>query len=420
MKTAFNILIISILYLNVQLASAQDDFIYKRKLHTTPNGQGWNYVTLPDDIYEQADNELADLRIYKFEGENKTEVPYLLLDYSKDDNKYTYSSFKIINATKDDKGYYFTLENKSNTEINSIKLEFENTNFYWYVDLDGSNDQNKWFRVLDDYKIMSIDNDEANYRYQNLSFDDTKYRYYRIFIEKNEKTAEKPALKHAYFYDTSNIKEKDRYKTIKIDNFEVDNDKKTKQTIINFSLKHKIAVHSVIINVKSDKKYNRYADIVTIDTTRVRRRKVESYYHFSSSEISSEKTNELIGYTNYLAKKFSITIENHDDEPLEIESIVVKIIPKSLVFESKGSGEYFLYYGNKELDYPTYDIRAFASEVHKKPKDTIAISEAIVLNEDAIAKKEPIIQNKLWLWVVMGSLIVILGYFSFKMLPKKE
>ena len=52
------------------------------------------------------------------------------------------------------------------------------------------------------------------------------------------------------------------------------------------------------------------------------------------------------------------------------------------------------------------------------------INQLTLGKQKTIAKKEeatqePLFENKLWLWVIMGVIMVIIGWFSYKMLSKK-
>jgi hypothetical protein len=79
---------------------------------------------------------------------------------------------------------------------------------------------------------------------------------------------------------------------------------------------------------------------------------------------------------------------------------------------------YFLTYGNKKATKPTFDIERFVSKV----PETLTV--LTLGNEQKIDKKDttkaPLFKNKIWLWLLMGIIILVLGWFSIKMMNKKS
>lgn len=416
MKRIINIIIISILCLKASLLFSQKDFSYKRKINVEKEGNSWNYFAIPDELYEKSANNLSDLRIYKSDKENITEIPYLIIDNTENKANNSEFSLKIINISRTEAGHFLTLENTSDAEINSIYLRFSQQNFDWKITLQGSHNQSQWFDILNEYRILAIKNQETNYRFEKLIFGDTKYKYYRILVKTNEEVN----LENAFFRHFL-PKNRNNLAKHKVENLVISNDNNRKQTTIHFSLKHKIHVHSIEIQTDKTKNFYRPIHIETLDSLKTNSGKVLRHSYFSSGIITSVEDNEFVNEKeDELVKNFRIKIENRDDKPLDIKSITIKSITKGIVFESEGKGEYFLYYGNDKLRSPRYDLENFKLQISEKQKDTIPISEQITIDENIRASQEPLFKNKVWLWLIMGLLILILGYFSLKMLPKKH
>src|SRR5690606_40823506 len=55
-------------------------------------------------------------------------------------------------------GYFFTFEMPAREPINQLYLQFKEKNFDWKIRLEGSHDQQEWFTIADDYRIVSISN----------------------------------------------------------------------------------------------------------------------------------------------------------------------------------------------------------------------------------------------------------------------
>ena len=121
-----------------------------------------------------------------------------------------------------------------------------------------------------------------------------------------------------------------------------------------------------------------------------------------------------------VAQSYRITIENQDNAPLNIQSIELQSLIHSIYFEATQTSDYFVFYGTKDSKAPKYDLEKFYDKITSEPK-----SEATLSNEILIPKKEemtsnPLFESNYWLWGIMILIIIILGYFSIKMLSKNN
>lgn len=146
----------------------------------------WNKIVLPTDIYGKLAPEFSDLRIFGVtQNKDTIEAPYLLsINQGSTANQDV--SFKILNKSRNESGYFFTFEVPTNSAINEIKLDFVQQNFDWKVRLEGSQDQQEWYNILKDYRILSIKNELTNYQFTKLKFPSSKYRFYRIKVDTKE------------------------------------------------------------------------------------------------------------------------------------------------------------------------------------------------------------------------------------------
>ena len=398
---------------------SQDNFSYKRKIELKKDSLNWNSIEIPDEMYDKVKSDLSDIRIFGFKDNDTIEVPYLISIERESVAKIIHS--KIINQSKTNEGYYFTIENLyPDIDISTIQLYFSNENFDWKVDLQGSHNQNEWFTILEDYRILSIKNNQTDYRFEKLAFGYTNYKYYRVFI----KTKEKPelintVLHHEIFSFNS--------KEYKIEKFFVENDKENKKSIIEFSTKTKAPIYSVKIKV-NDEDFHRPIRIEYLrDSTKTEKGWIKNYGLFYSGTISTyddrfyNQNHPKITLNNQiLAKDFRIIIENQDNQSLEIEFVDLQLLRHSIYFKTKEQADYYLFYGNEKTNTPEYDIEKFRNRIISEPKTNTTLSEEIPIPKKEEIVQKPLFESKLWLWGIMILIIGILGYFSLKMLSKKE
>lgn len=112
------------------------DYNYKRELKGI--SEQWHKIILPDDVFGKTNHNLSDIRIFGMQGRNDTiEAPYLLkADAGEVINREV--EFKVLNTSSKHNGYYFTFEISTDELINQIKLDFQQQNFDWRVQLEGS------------------------------------------------------------------------------------------------------------------------------------------------------------------------------------------------------------------------------------------------------------------------------------------
>ena len=80
---------------------------------------------------------------------------------------------------------------------------------------------------------------------------------------------------------------------------------------------------------------------------------------------------------------------------------------------------YFLVYGNKNAQKPTFDIINFADKIPENLKE-LSIGDEIAIDKKAEIKTKPLFENKYWLWGIMFVIIALLGWFSLKMMKKED
>ena len=136
----------------------------------------------------------------------------------------------------------------------------------------------------------------------------------------------------------------------------------------------------------------------------------------NSSVLSSEE-NDPIGCNNESAKRIKIEIINYDDEPIEISDIKAFSEQCRLVANLPQYDNTYLVYGKKEDHAPTYDL------AHFKEKIPVALTEAAYgqaeVQQKELAQK-PAPENKKWIWIAMGAVIILIGFFALSMVKKEQ
>ena len=415
--------IFSLIFLGISaLGFAQkNDFSFKRAIKPNPATE-WNKIEIPLPMYEKLNQNFSDIRIYQLLGKDSLEVPYLLskTQFASLENETTeYIGFKILNQTKTADGYYFTLESPITADIEEIDLHFSNQNFDWKITLEGSHDQNQWFSILENYRILSIQNSKTDYNFQLLAFEKTNYKFYRIFIPSKET----PILQRASMQEK--FTPKIEFNKLLINNIKQTNSTKDKNSVITFSLPYKIPVYSLILNIDKNDAFSRPIKIKYLtDSIKTEKGWLKNYDTFYSGKITYYGAKDLdFSFPNndvIWAKDFQIIIENQDNAPITVKSVSA-VSPKYFIyFKPKNEENYFLFYGDENSSLPEYDLKLIEDKVFKLSKSDAGLSDEEKLPKKEKPAKEPLFKDKGWLWGVMILIICILGFFSYRMLSTKQ
>lgn len=385
------------------------EYNYKRELKGI-SGE-WHKIILPDEVFGKISQDLSDIRIFGITPSNDTvETPYLLrLTTEKISSKEI--AFKTLNASHNDNGYYFTFEIPTTEPINQIKLDFSQKNFDWRIKLEGSQNQNDWFTVVENYRILSIKNEITDFQFTMLTFPSSMYRFFRLLINSKEK----PELTFASIAQHEITGGILRKYTIK--KFDIAENRETRQTEINIESQMSVPVSHLKIDVKNTFDYYRPVTIKYLtDSIKTEQGWKYNYNTLTSGTLNSIEKNEFT-FRSTTVQKLKIVIHNQDNQSLTIDTVLLKGYQHELVARFTEQATYFLTYGNSTTARPRYDIDRFVEKI-PVTLTTVELGNELNIEKEEIPLTNPLFKNKTWLWAIMSLIIVLLGWFSVKMIRK--
>ena len=411
MKQQTSLLYLLIFSIFSSLAYGQmHEYDYKRELSGIT--ETWHMIVLPNEVFGKTSKHLNDLRIYGVKNNGKIiEAPYLL-QTTRDQNISNKVAFETLNVSENENGYYFTFKIPTSEDVNHINLDFSQENFDWQVSLEGSQDQQQWFTIVEDQRILSIKNEQTDFQFTELDFASAKYQYFRLLV----KSEEQPDLKVASITQKEVVKGKKRNYSLK--RYRIKENKRTQQTEIDVELKLPMRVSEIKLKVSNDFDYYRTMAIKYLTDSL----KTEKGWHYNYRTLTRDNLNSLeentFTFPDVTAQRLKIIIDNNDNQPLNIEEIQVQGPFKEMIARFTEEATYFLTYGNQDAASPYYDIQRFDNKI---PED---LSTLELGNEQTIPKQKskttsPLFENQWWLWVVMALIIGILGWFSLRMMKGK-
>jgi len=407
-KTYNKILINTFIFVSLIFGQI-NNYTYKRQINGVDSN--WHKIILPNDLFEKTEVNFNDLRIIGFTEKGDTiEVPYII---NRTDARINTKEqrFSIINESKNSQGYFYTFEVPKMDYVNQIDLRFSKKNFDWRIRLEGSQNLIDWFDIIENYRLLSINNKDVTFDYSKIVFLKSKYKYYRLFVN----SIENPELVGANIF----INEDEKAKLIdySINSLEVLNNKQKKQTQINIKLNYKVPVSKIKIEIKDKEDYYRP---VTIDYI-IDSIKTEKGWRHNTKKITSGILNSfeknIFSFEPTISNNFTIIINNFDNKSLEIDQVVLQGPIYELIGRFDYKADYYLFYGNKKAIKPNYDLNHFINRIPEELFN-LSLGTEIIIQEEVNEEENPIVENKIWLWLIISSIVLLLGWFSIKMLKK--
>lgn len=395
-------------WMGLSTAFAQlDTYSYKQELKGIT--EQWHSIPLSNSVFDKVNPDMSDVRIYGVTENDTLEAPFVFR-IAKGNLTKKEVDFNLLNTASNTKGHYFTYEIPTTEAINEIYLNFENQNFDWRLQLEGSQDQTEWFTLLEDYRILSIKNNQTDYGFTDVSFPKSKYRYYRLLINSKDK----PELRSASI--RLDDKTDGTYENYPVTYMNIE--QQDKRTIIDIDIKKRVPVSYLQFKVTDDVDYYRpisiqyvYDSIITEKGTKY------SYRNLTSGTLTSVENNSF-NFPTTLAQRFRATIENYDNQPLKIEAAEAKGYEHLLVARFTEPATYYLVYEKAQGQLPQYDISQAVAKIPDSPT-RLTLGDEQRIPKKSVSKMSPLFENKLWLWGSMGVVILVLGWFTLRMIRKE-
>ncbi|MDI6402169.1 hypothetical protein QLX67_09190, partial [Balneolaceae bacterium ANBcel3] len=204
-----------------------------------------------------------------------------------------------------------------------------------------------------------------------------------------------------------------------VSSFSVHQNTTDRQSVVDIELEHAVPVSSLRLHIDDKTDYYRHISIQTLrNRFRTQNGWQQDFVTLKNGVIHSI-TDASFTFKPQQTSVLRVLIHNQDNPPLNVDSVSIAGYTHELIvrFPDQAS-DYFLLYGNKDAPRPMYDLRYFLDSA---PEDLLPVhlSQNVVrLTEAEPSTKKPLINHIAWLWGLLLILMLLLGWFSFRMLGK--
>lgn len=381
--------------------------------HETPDlNPGWHLFQLPADIYQYATPRLSDIRLYK-KGSN-VEAPYFVRSKI-DKTQKTKLASTIINKSTDAQGSYSTIQLSEIEDIQFIHLNLGHKNFDWKIRVQGSQNNEEWYTIIDDHRILSHNTGKIKYNYTDIPLPTSRYRYYRILF----KGVDDLKIASADMYHLVEYPGDYHVHSGTLISTEKNATSQMERHLVEMPILARYDKISLVLS-GADDYYRRLKIEYQSDSTFINGKWLYQYSTLVDGYASSMEPLKYVLNPPKLLRRLRISLYHYDDRPLSLDEVQAYSSKKELVTKISDPGIHTLAYGNPEYQKPRYDITQFESK----------IPSSIVLRSLGNPTYNEVVQDisdhtasstsSTWIWIILGLVILLLGWSTIKMIRHRS
>lgn len=365
---------------------------------------GYYKIKLSPELRALSNSDLSDIRILDYFGK---QVPYYI-EYSqpKTISKTEKIIFKDIKQIKTKKQSQFIISNTFKRQIDYLSLTINNTNVSKQFSIEGSNDNQNWYSVVDKEILSDLYDNSATKIEKTIYLPKTNYAFYKLTI--NDSNSSPIVISEISNYDNSQQNESAK---IQIKDFKLTYLKQGNDNLIEFNSNYKYKIDELTINTKNKELFDRRISILT--ETKIKKRTQSQVVY--ESHITNNNSN-FTGL-NLTESKFKIEILNGDNQPLDIRLIELYQYPIYLIAELDSTQNYTISSGDKSATAPNYDIVNFKDKI---PVDLTVLDIGNITTKIPIGDKISIEKTKRiqkwFMWSCLALGVVVVFYISIYMI----
>lgn len=395
LKRHFKTITIVVASLLTFMQSEAQHFKYEASVQK-PDSNGFYAINITPELSSHVKTDFSDIRI--MDDHNK-QVPFLIRNTSGQQAEPSSTAMPIIQNKITDSGRSeIIIQNTTGTLLSEMTLQIKNADVQRYATLQGSNDEKQWFTILENINFKKAYSGKEDFYLQELNFPANKYAYLKLII-KNGKEAPLQVLSATRHITEKAAPATNTYiATPQLSFIQKDSsDKNTYLTVTNENFYH---IEKVVLAIDAPKYFKRKITISNINTS-------------EDFELSSNTNNSFV-VPAFNTKKFSIKIENEDNPPLVIKSLLTYQSAKQLIAYLDAKKSYSLFMGDPVLQSPSYELQSFKDSIPAQIK-SLAIGEIKSIQQPRAEIKNSFFSNKGVLWITLGITLVILLFFTLKL-----
>jgi hypothetical protein len=375
------------------------------------NEDGLYRIPIPHSVRSYATTNLRDLRVWDAKG---NQVPYFLQPATsyKRTKVSNFTEFSVISSTRiADTSATYIFKNPYDTIEKAVFLIANYQGIKSYR-LEGSNDQNQWFGIVNSGQLHQLNHPTKTSDYKVINFPLCAYQYLKIVFD------DRYSLPLNLLKIGDATAETETIVPLPMDKIPVSTIEfleKGKMTQIHVSFDRQEVINQIRMDITGPELYSRKATLYTIKQREVKRT-IESYRQvITRFAIRSDKA-LVFDIPRGIENEVYLEIDNKDNPKLQISGINFMQEPLYLLAALKEQGTYKVTAGNEALTFPDYDISEVTNTLKRK-LPLAQISSVIYVQPVKTTKNTTSFWQQPWfMWCCIGFAALIILYFAFNLI----
>ncbi|MCK9379108.1 MAG: DUF3999 family protein [Candidatus Moranbacteria bacterium] len=389
------------------------DWKYYKDMELDGAGDGLIRVGFDDEIFSQSDSDFSDIRIVE---NGSREVPFKLFSGNSGTTNETYPVKMINNSYVAEQYSSVILDLGVDGKLtNSLILTTDSQNYQRNVIVYGSSDMKSWNVIKDNAYIYDYTDAKGNFKASNNAIqfpEEISFRYLKVEIGNQGEAPVRVTSARVKRLVEQKAQELKRELKFSAQN---NNQRKSTEIVVDLGVSG-IPVNRLDLRAE-DSNFNRGVIIYSGNNLGDLKKVAQDYIFNYATEKFYGKNSEL-NFPEITDRYIKLEVLNKDNEPLNFKGITAYSIYREVIFQVNGKEKYQLYYGNKEAEYPQYDIEKYFQYLDVENAKLIGLS-AQKENQSFIPKeapKKPISERIPYLLssiLILSSLLLLFIVYRF-------
>ena len=360
---------------------------------------GYYHLLLTPEAVAASSPNLEDIRIKN--DQSGKEIPYLLRSEKSKTTTSAFFQYNILENqfNKKDSTTRIVIGNDKKEEINQFHIVVQRAEIAKSVSVKGSDDKETWYVVKQKTPIISVIGYNIENEILTVNIPAGRYRYYEILIDNPQKDPIRVTTVGRY--EQNEIA--GQYSEVALGSF-IQKDSADKRSYIRFpNVKQNYLVDKISFEIEGALPYYRRASFSGNNSS----------FHLASN---SKNTIDVVG--TYIDSTTTIFINNFDDSPLKIKKITAYQLARYLTVYLEKDEKYTLYFGDKTLQKPQYDMVHFEKNIPNglTVLTTDTLKEISTQQTVIELPKQRFWETQIFLWAVILGVGLLLGWICYTMI----
>jgi hypothetical protein len=391
---------------------AGQTFVAETKIPEVPKA-GFYRVLVDPAVMLYANADLSNVRIMN----GKREVPYISSIDAPILTTPQFKPYKIVSKKlKPNCCTTLIIENEERAVINNISLIIKNAETMKQASLLGSDDQETWYALKENFYLKPVENQDKTFELQILNFPLANYQY--LLLNINDSTSAPLNVLTAGYHESEMME--GVYAPLPSPLFSISDSVSQKRTYVDISFDSARLVDKIQFYISGESFYHREAVLYERLTRTTKKGKVESYLRFLKQLELTSTHESTLTLDPGKVKDLVLEVENNDNPPLQFDAVEAYQMNRYLTAWMETNKSYTLKMGSSDMIAPVYDLSFFQKDIPENPEVLYAGELTVIKPKTKSTESPTIFKNKLFIWSAILVVGAILAFMSYKMIEESR